>query len=84
MATKSSKGRLHKQPNIARWPAIHYPWCTIGKVFVGWNSNFNNTLWTGSGCLLGKNITLTANHVIYAVGQARMVDALHAGVRRQC
>ncbi|KAJ5111755.1 hypothetical protein NUU61_001385 [Penicillium alfredii] len=40
-----------------------YPWCTIGKVFVGWNSNFASPIWTGSGCLIGKNIILTASHV---------------------
>jgi V8-like Glu-specific endopeptidase len=40
-----------------------YPWCTIGKVFVGWNSNLNNTMWTGTGVLVGHNILLTASHV---------------------
>jgi V8-like Glu-specific endopeptidase len=40
-----------------------YPWCTIGKVFVGWNSNFASPIWTGSGCLVGPNLLLTASHV---------------------
>jgi V8-like Glu-specific endopeptidase len=40
-----------------------YPWRCIGKVFVGWNNDFNTVMWTGSGCLVGPNLMLTASHV---------------------
>ncbi|KAI4212176.1 MAG: hypothetical protein LQ351_005045 [Letrouitia transgressa] len=40
-----------------------YPWCTIGKVFVGRDANFNSPIWTGSGALVGSNLLLTAGHV---------------------
>jgi V8-like Glu-specific endopeptidase len=39
-----------------------YPYSTIGKVFVGWNNNFNSVMWTGSGVLVGPNLLLTASH----------------------
>lgn len=41
-----------------------WPWCTVGKVFVGINSNFNAPLWTGSGVMVGVNVMLTAAHVV--------------------
>jgi len=41
-----------------------YPWCTVGKLFVGWNNNFDSTVWTGSAVLVGPNLILTASHAI--------------------
>jgi hypothetical protein len=40
-----------------------YPWCTVGKIFVGWNLNFSSPVWTGTGVLVGPNTILTASHV---------------------
>jgi V8-like Glu-specific endopeptidase len=40
-----------------------YPYCCIGKIFVGWNNNFDSVMWTGSAALVGPNLLLTASHV---------------------
>lgn len=39
-----------------------YPWCTIGKLFVGRDGNFANPMWAGSAALVGPNLLLTASH----------------------
>ena len=39
-----------------------YPWNTIGKLFVGQNDNFASPIWTGTACLMGDNMLLTASH----------------------
>lgn len=39
-----------------------YPFCCVGKLFVGANSNFTAPLWTGSAALVGRNLLLTASH----------------------
>lgn len=52
-------------PTVISQPSsVNYPWRAIGKVFVGQNNNFNSPIWTGSGCLVGPNLLLTASHVI--------------------
>jgi len=48
----------------AEHPNMERPWCTIGKVFTGRDSNFNVPIWTGSGVMVGKNLLLTASHVV--------------------
>lgn len=40
-----------------------YPWCTIGRVFVGINEDYINWTDSGTGVLIGRNIILTASHV---------------------
>jgi hypothetical protein len=40
-----------------------YPWRTIGKVFVGHGTDFDNPTDSGSGVLVGRNLILTASHV---------------------
>lgn len=43
--------------------SMTYPWCTIGKIFVGKGTNFDNPVWVGSGAMVGRNLLLTASHV---------------------
>jgi V8-like Glu-specific endopeptidase len=40
-----------------------YPWYTVGKVQVGWNSNYDLVQWSGTGVLVGQNLLLTAGHL---------------------
>ena len=40
-----------------------WPWCTIGKVFVGKDDDFANPMTAGSAVLVGPNLLLTASHV---------------------
>ncbi|ACK52588.1 hypothetical protein Msil_3704 [Methylocella silvestris BL2] len=40
-----------------------YPWCTVGRVFVGINEDYVNWTQSGTGVLIGHNIILTASHV---------------------
>jgi hypothetical protein len=40
-----------------------WPWCTIGKIFVGKDEDYANPMWVGSGALVGPNLLLTASHV---------------------
>jgi V8-like Glu-specific endopeptidase len=40
-----------------------WPWCTIGKIFVGKDEDYANPMWSGSGVLVGPNLLLTASHV---------------------
>src|SRR5579859_4508910 len=60
--------------------STQYPWRAIGKVFVGENNNFASPIWTGSGCLVGPNLLLTASHVApwdRAGGWMRFVPAYY-------
>ena len=41
-----------------------YPWQTVGKIQVGWNSDFTIVQYEGSGVLVNQNLILTAGHVI--------------------
>jgi hypothetical protein len=40
-----------------------WPWCTVGRVFVGTVSDYSNWTSSGSGVLVGPNLILTASHV---------------------
>jgi V8-like Glu-specific endopeptidase len=40
-----------------------WPWCTVGKIFVGKDEDYANPMWVGSGVLVGPNLLLTASHV---------------------
>jgi len=41
-----------------------YPYCAIGKVFVGKNRNFASSIWTGVGVLVGPDLMITSSHTI--------------------
>lgn len=59
-----------------------YPWCTIGKLFAGWNSNFSSPALAGSGVLVGPNLILTASHLMpwgKPGGWVRFVPAFNIG-----
>lgn len=40
-----------------------YPWCTVGKVFVGKNLNFASYHTVGTGVLVGENLMLTSSNI---------------------
>ena len=40
-----------------------YPWCTVGKVFVGAGTDLSTPTGFGSGVMVGRNLMLTASHV---------------------
>jgi hypothetical protein len=40
-----------------------WPWCTIGRVFVGHGNDFTNWTESGTGTLVGPNLLLTASHL---------------------
>jgi V8-like Glu-specific endopeptidase len=41
-----------------------YPWRIVGRIFVWTNASAPNPAWTGSASLVGKNVILTASHVV--------------------
>jgi V8-like Glu-specific endopeptidase len=41
-----------------------YPWQTVGKIQVGWNSDFDTVQYEGSGVLVNQNLVLTAGHIV--------------------
>ena len=41
-----------------------WPWCTIGKLFVGQGGNFDNPTSFASGVLVGPNLMMTASHAV--------------------
>jgi hypothetical protein len=41
-----------------------YPWCCVGKVFVGTNPNFETSSARGTGVLVGRNLMMTASHLV--------------------
>lgn len=59
-----------------------YPWCTVGKIFVGKNLNFTSYHAVGTGVLVGENLVLTASNIA-PWGQAgwwmRFVPAYNEG-----
>ena len=67
LATVSGKSEQMLKPIVERVVVpdpSDYPWCTVGKVFVGWNNNFDAPIKSGSGVLVGPNLLLTASHVV--------------------
>jgi V8-like Glu-specific endopeptidase len=40
-----------------------FPWCTVGKIFVGKNLNFASYHTVGTGVLVGENLVLTASNI---------------------
>jgi hypothetical protein len=44
-------------------PLVGWPWCTIGRVFVGAGDDFSNWTESGTGTLVGPNLMLTASHI---------------------
>jgi hypothetical protein len=40
-----------------------WPHCTIGKIWVGENCNYDVPLWTGTGVLVGCDLVLTSSHI---------------------
>jgi V8-like Glu-specific endopeptidase len=41
-----------------------YPWRIVGRIFVWTNAAAPNWSWSGSAALVGKNVILTASHVV--------------------
>jgi V8-like Glu-specific endopeptidase len=41
-----------------------YPWQTVGKIQVGWDSDFTIIQYEGSGVLVNQNLILTAGHIV--------------------
>lgn len=41
-----------------------YPWRVVGRIFVWTNAATPNWSWSGSAALVGKNVILTASHVV--------------------
>ncbi len=54
-------GPLHL--DYAEIPLVGWPWCTIGRVFIGLGEDFDNWTETGTGTLVGPNLMLTASHL---------------------
>lgn len=50
---------IEREELIPSW----WPWCTVGRVFVGTTPDFSAWKWSGSGVLVGPNLMLTASHV---------------------
>jgi hypothetical protein len=40
-----------------------WPWTCIGKVSGGFDTDFDHTITTGTGVLVGRNVLLTASHI---------------------
>jgi len=40
-----------------------WPHCTVGKIWVGANKNYDSPLWTGTGVLVGCDLVLTSSHI---------------------
>lgn len=41
-----------------------WPHCTVGKIWVGANHNYDTPLWTGTGVLVGCDLILTSSHIV--------------------
>lgn len=41
-----------------------YPWRIVGRIFVWNNASAPSPAWTGSASLVGRNVILTASHVV--------------------
>jgi hypothetical protein len=41
-----------------------WPYCTVGKIWVGANHNYVCPLWTGTGVLVGSDLILTVSHLV--------------------